>query len=296
MADEKIWYVRLEDGKAYGPADMAALVSWAEDGRIGPGASVSQDRRHWNSVLSMPALGMEWLVELLPGDVFGPFNRAVVKNLFKKGSLRPTTRVYRLHRYAIDQDPPPVEKEVIKEVKVEVPVEKIVERIVEKEVPVEVIKEVRVEVPVEKIVEKEVIKEVPVEKIVEKVVEKKVPVEVVKEVKVEVPVEKIVEKEVIKEVRVEVPVEKIVEKVVEKIVEVPVPDRVEVVEAEVIELAAAEPVRPQPAPHPASAPNPFGGAFRGGGRNSLAALEAALQRELAAANRKKRGFGFFGGK
>ena len=248
MADEKIWYVRLEDGKAYGPADMAALVSWAEDGRIGPGASVSQDRRHWNSVLSMPALGMEWLVEILPGDVFGPFNRAVVKNLFKKGSFRPTTRVYRLHRYAIDQDPPPVEKEVIKEVKVEVPVEKIVE--------------------------KEVNKEVPVEKIVEKVVEKEVPVEVIKEVRVEVPVEKIVE----------------------KIVEVPVPDRVEVVEAEVIEPVAAEPVRPQPASKPDAASNPFGGAFRGGRRNSLAALEAALQRELAAANRKKRGFGFFGGK
>ena len=252
----------MEDGKAYGPADIATLVSWAEDGRIGPGASVSQDRRHWNSALSMPALGMEWLVEILPGDVFGPFNRAVVKNLFKKGSLRPTTRIYCLHKYAIDQDPPPVEKEVIKEV--------------------------RVEVPVEKVVEKEVIKEVPVEKIVEKVVEKKVPVEVIKEVRVEVPVEKVVEKEVIKEVRVEVPVE--------KIVEVPVPDRVEVVEAEVIEPTAAEPVRPQPVSKPASAPNPFGGAFRGGGRNSLAALEAALQRELAAANRKKRGFGFFGGK
>ena len=274
----------MEDGKAYGPADMAALISWAEDGRIGPGASVSQDRRHWNSVLSMPALGMEWLVEILPGDVFGPFNRAVVKNLFKKGSLRPTTRVYRLHRYAIDQDPPPVEKEVIKEVKVEVPVEKIVEKEVIKEVPVEKIVEkiVEKEVPVEVI--KEVKVEVPVEKIVEKVVEKEVPVEVIKEVKVEVPVEKIVEKEVIKEVPVE--------KIVEKVVEVPVPDRVEVVEAEVIEPVAAEPVRPQPA----SASNPFGGAFRGGGRNSLAALEAALQRELAAANRKKRVFGFFGGK
>ena len=268
MAGEKIWYVRLEDGKAYGPADMDALVAWAEDGRIGPGASVSQDRRHWNSVLSMPALGMEWLVEILPGDVFGPFNRAVVKNLFKRGSLKPTTRVYRLHRYSIDLDPPPVE--VVKEVRVEVPVEKIVEKVVEKKVPVEVVKEVRVEVPVEKIVEKEVIKEVPVEKIVEKVVEKKVPVEVIKEVRVEVPVE--------------------------RIVEVPVPERVEVVEAEVIEPVAAEPVRPKPAPHPASAPNPFGGMPRGGGRNSLAALEAALQRELAAANRKKRGFGFFGGK
>ena len=242
----------MEDGKVYGPAGIKSLVEWATDGRVEPTSFVSQDRKSWRPAQTMPELEMKWLVETEPGKVFGPFNRAVVKNLFKKGSLRPTTRIYCLHKYAIDQDPPPVEKEVIKEVRVEVPVEKVVE----------------------------------------KVVEKKVPVEVVKEVRVEVPVEKIVEKEVIKEVRVEVPVEKIVE----KIVEVPVPDRVEVVEAEVIEPTAAEPVRPQSAPHPASAPNPFGGMPRGGGRNSLAALEAALQRELAAANRKKRGFGFFGGK
>ena len=302
MAGEKIWYVRLEDGKAYGPADTASLISWAEDGRIGPEASVSQDRKSWQPILSMPELEMNWLVEVAPGDVFGPFNRAVVSNLFKKGSFAETTRVYRLHELPIDQDPPPVEKIVEKEV----PVEKIVEKIVEKEVPVEVIKEVRVEVPVEKIVEKivekevpvEVIKEVrvevPVEKVVEKIVEKEVPVEVIKEVRVEVPVEKVVEKivekevpvEVIKEVRVEVPVERIVEKVVEKVVEVPV----EVVKPEVV----LEPVPKQPLATSQEL-KPFGETLAGR-RNSLAALEAAARRELAAARMQKKGFSFFGGK
>ena len=312
MAGEKIWYVRLEDGKAYGPADTASLISWAEDGRIGPEASVSQDRKSWQPILSMPELEMNWLVEVAPGEVFGPFNRSVVSNLFKKGSFAETTRVYRLHELPIDQDPPPIEKivekevpvEVIKEVRVEVPVEKVVEKIVEKEVPVEkivekvvekevpveVIKEVRVEVPVEKIVEKIVEKEVPVEKIVEK----EVPVEVIKEVRVEVPVEKIVEKivekevpvEVIKEVRVEVPVEKIVEKVVEKVIEVPV----EVVKPEVV----LEPVPKQPLAT-SQEMKPFGETLAGR-RNSLAALEAAARRELAAARMQKKGFSFFGGK
>ena len=304
MAGEKIWYVRLEDGKAYGPADIASLISWAEDGRIGPEASVSQDRKSWQPILSMPELEMNWLVEVAPGEVFGPFNRKVVSDLVQRGSLGETTRIYRLHEFPVDQDPPPVEKIVEKEVRVEVPVEKIVEKevrvevpvekivekIVEKEVPVEVIKEVRVEVPVEKIVEKEVRVEVPVEKVVEKIVEKEVPVEVIKEVRVEVPVEKIVEKEVpvevIKEVRVEVPVEKIIEREVR--VEVPV-SAVEVVEPEVV----AEPPKRLPAANPGV--RPFGGAFAGR-CNSLAALEAAARRELAAARKQKKGFSFLGGK
>ena len=148
------------------------------------------------------------------------------------------------------------------------PVEKIVEKVIEK----------RVEVPVEKIVEKRV--EVPVEKIVEKVVEKRV----------EVPVEKIVEK------RVEVPVEKIVEKIVEKevvkevFVEVPV-EKAEVVEAEVVEPVAVEPL-PEP-PLSGTAGRMFG---RSSGRGSLAALEAAAQRELMAAKMRHKPFGFLGGK
>jgi len=114
-----------------------------------------------------------------------------------------------------------------------------------------------VEVPVEKIV----VKEVPVEKIVEK--------EVIKEV----PVEKIVEKEVIKEV------------VVEKIVEVPPPARTELVVAEVVEPVANVPP-----------PNPPGSLFKGIGREELAALEAAAQKELSQVKKSGLKFSLFGGR
>ena len=214
MFGEKSWYIRAADGKVYGPAGIDALVLWAQDGRIEPASFVSRDRKSWMPAQTMPELGMSWLVELEPGKVFGPFNRAVVIRLSHAGDLPATAKVYRLHEFAVDQDPPPVEKVVEKEVRVEVPVEKIVEKVVEKEVRVEV----------------------PVEKIVEKVVEK--------EVRVEVPVEKIVEKVVEKEVRVEVPVEKIVE----KIVEVPPPARTEIVVAEVVEPVAEMPPRVSDSP------------------------------------------------
>ena len=135
MANEGTWYVRMEDGKVYGPADVRALVEWAADGRIEPTSFVSQDRKSWQPAQTMSELGMTWLVETEPGKVFGPFNRAVVSGLFRNGSVSASAKAYRLHEFAIDEDPPPVEKivekEVIKEVRVEVPVEKIVEKIVE---------------------------------------------------------------------------------------------------------------------------------------------------------------------
>ena len=146
MVDERKWYVRTEDGKVYGPADVTSLSLWAQDGRIEPAAFVSQDRKSWVPAQLMSELEMKWLVEVEPGKVFGPFNRAVVIRLSREGELPPEAKIYRLHEFAITEDPPPVEKivEKIVEKRVEVPVEKIVEKIVEK----------RVEVPVEKIVEK----------------------------------------------------------------------------------------------------------------------------------------------
>lgn len=250
MNGMKEWYVRMSNGNVYGPADVASLVSWAEDGRIDPSSSLSKDRIEWTPAQLMDELGMKWLVELEPGKPLGPYNRKFLISSHAEGSLPDRAKLYRLHEFPIDQDPPPtvVEKEVIKEV----PVEKIVE--VEK----------RVEVPVEKVVEKEVVKEVPVEKIVEKVVEV--------EKRVEVPVEKIVEKEVIKEVPVE--------KIVEKIVEVEKPPRTTVVVPEIVEPVGNEP------PRRSVGKGMFGDVSRSG----LAALEEAARRELAAAGKSRFSF------
>ena len=292
MENAREWYVKTADGNVYGPADVASLVKWAEDGRIDYSVSISKDRVSWSPAHLMLELAMDWLVEVEPGRVLGPYNRRYLIASHREGAFPPETRIYRRHEFAVDVDPSPrvmekvvekiVEKKVevpvekVVEKRVEVPVDRIVEKIVEKkvEVPVEKvvekIVEKRVEVPVEKIV----VKEVPVEKIVEKIVEKRVEVPVEKIVVKEVPVEKIVEKIVVKEVPVE--------KIVEKIVEVERPVEAEVVEAEVVEPTDAAP------------PPRKGGIFGGADRSRLAALEEAARRELAAAGRGH--FGFFGRK
>ena len=164
--NEKIWYVRSEEGAVYGPASEASLLEWVKDGRVDPSGYVSKDRINWVPPQTLDWLEMKWLVETDLGKFFGPFHRELIKQLVADGSVSSSARIYCAWEFPVDKDPDPVvvekivEKpvEVIKEVRVEVPVEKIVEKIVEK--PVEVIKEVRVEVPVEKIVEKVVVKEV----------------------------------------------------------------------------------------------------------------------------------------
>ena len=280
--DDKIWYVRSEEGAVYGPASSASLLDWVKDGRVTPSGYVSKDRINWVPPQTLPELEMNWLIETELGKYFGPFHRELVKQLVADGSVPSGARIYCAWDIPVDKDPDPVviekivEKpvEVVKEVRVEVPVEKIVEKIVEK--PVEVIKEVRVEVPVEKIVEKPVEKivekivEKPVEKIVEKIVEK--PVEVIKEVRVEVPVEKIVEKVVVKEVIKEV------------VKEVEPPPRSAIVVPEVVEAIDAPPPKPK-----------LGGIFKDTDPSKLAALEAAARKELSAARRFGMG-GFFGRK
>ena len=158
MNDRKEWYVRMSDGNVYGPADVAALVSWAEDGRVDPSSSLSKDRIKWTPAQLMPELEMKWLVEIEPGKPLGPYNRKFLIASCADGSLPATAKVYRLHEFPVDQDPPPVVVEKIVEKRVEIPVEKIVEKIVE--VPVEKIVEKIVEVPVEKIVEVEKVVEV----------------------------------------------------------------------------------------------------------------------------------------
>ena len=163
MENAREWYVKTADGNVYGPADVASLVKWAEDGRIDYSVSISKDRVSWSPAHLMHELAMDWLVEVEPGRVLGPYNRRYLIASHREGAFPPETRIYRRHEFAVDVDPTPrvMEKvvEKIVEKKVEVPVEKIVER--------------KVEVPVEKIV----VKEVPVEKIVEKIVEVERPVE-----------------------------------------------------------------------------------------------------------------------
>lgn len=91
-----MWFVRLENGAKYGPADEDKLLAWAREGRIAPDSQISTDGKHWVPAPQKPELGMEWLVEAEPGQYYGPFHRDVVRALMETKRIAPDTRTFRL--------------------------------------------------------------------------------------------------------------------------------------------------------------------------------------------------------
>ena len=94
--DSTGYYIRGEDGKAFGPVELATLVEWAGDSRVGPTSSVSKDQKDWVAAPLVPELGMTWLVEAEQGVFYGPFNRRVVDGLLEAGTIARDTRLYEL--------------------------------------------------------------------------------------------------------------------------------------------------------------------------------------------------------
>ena len=88
----------MSDGNVYGPADIASLVSWAEDGRIDPSSSLSKDRIRWTPAQLMGELEMKWLVELEPGKPLGPYNRRSSRFPSRRSWRRKLSRKFLLRR------------------------------------------------------------------------------------------------------------------------------------------------------------------------------------------------------
>ena len=63
------WHLRKPDGAVYGPVDLDTLGRWAADGRVASDDHVSPDGQAWQPATSVPALGLDWIVQLASGDL-----------------------------------------------------------------------------------------------------------------------------------------------------------------------------------------------------------------------------------
>lgn len=97
MTSEPNWFVKTDDGKVYGPADVAKLVEWAKDGRIESTSLISHDRIKWSPAPLMKELEMNWIVETELGKLFGPLNHEVVSRLINDKTIPASARIYRLY-------------------------------------------------------------------------------------------------------------------------------------------------------------------------------------------------------
>lgn len=93
---EGVWFAKLDDGRVYGPVNVAKLAAWAREGRLDPTSLISRDRVNWSPAPQKTALGMNWIVETAIGTWFGPFHHDVVEELYKANQVPAGARLYRL--------------------------------------------------------------------------------------------------------------------------------------------------------------------------------------------------------
>ncbi|MCE9615984.1 MAG: hypothetical protein K8T26_17065 [Lentisphaerae bacterium] len=81
------WYVMLDGGNIFGPVSLDMLYEWAAECRLGPGHSISRDRKTWEPVERVAGLGLEWMVTLADDSAYGPVNVFAVRHLMADGVL-----------------------------------------------------------------------------------------------------------------------------------------------------------------------------------------------------------------
>ena len=104
MADSGAWYLKMNDGTVYGPADLSRLQTWAREGRVAPSSQISSDRKSWTTASRMPELGMEWVVEVEQGQYYGPFHPDVVRDLIAQKRIPASARRFRLDTGRAQED------------------------------------------------------------------------------------------------------------------------------------------------------------------------------------------------
>lgn len=87
------WFLKKPDGTIFGPSEESVLEVWAADGRVAPEDQVSSDAQHWRPAPELPALNMEWVVELEGGGRYGPLHAQAFRGLVQSGDLVAATPV-----------------------------------------------------------------------------------------------------------------------------------------------------------------------------------------------------------
>ncbi len=87
------WVLRAKEGQEYGPVAFEALRAWAAQNRFTAGYAISNNRRDWRTVESVPELGMDWFVEPTDGVRYGPFHPLALLDYVREGAIPPETRV-----------------------------------------------------------------------------------------------------------------------------------------------------------------------------------------------------------
>ena len=69
------------------PIPAYRTAGWARQNRLAPGNEVSNGRKNWLPAETLPELGMEWMVPLTRGRLYGPIHRLAALYLVRQGNV-----------------------------------------------------------------------------------------------------------------------------------------------------------------------------------------------------------------
>jgi len=95
MSEHETWRMRKTSDRIFGPVALSTLRAWACDGRIAPDDEVSEGDGPWRRACNVPDLGMDWLLELPGGDLFGPVPLSAFLDMLREGTIGPDLKVRR---------------------------------------------------------------------------------------------------------------------------------------------------------------------------------------------------------
>ena len=94
MDESQNWFlIKHDDGTVFGPIGFEQLRQWALDAQVSPLDKVSTDGHTWVKAPMVPALEMDYLVEVSPDQFYGPTTIGAVREFLQAGEINDETPI-----------------------------------------------------------------------------------------------------------------------------------------------------------------------------------------------------------
>jgi hypothetical protein len=96
-SNQECYLLKHEEGEIFGPIPFHQLQQWAHDAQVSPLDKISTDEKTWVKAPMIPALDMDYLVEVGPDQFYGPTTLGAVKEFIVAGEITMETLLTNCH-------------------------------------------------------------------------------------------------------------------------------------------------------------------------------------------------------
>ena len=86
-----LYLLKAENNEVFGPVSFQQINTWATGAQISPLDKVSDDQQTWFKAPMVPALGMDWLIELTSDQLYGPTTLGALQEFLNLGEINADT-------------------------------------------------------------------------------------------------------------------------------------------------------------------------------------------------------------